>query len=149
MSTLKEAIPDHDFFNFKNKEELKNWLESRSMNQQHLVSQEYISSNILSEVSGMEFQSMIYLSRICLRCGHETKASSVITRAKASLLLARFANQNCYLCIYDNYPNLKWNQESNKWEIEQGFTIDQLPERSKRILRKTSKLRELLLFEDF
>ena len=32
MSTLKEAIPDHDFVNFKNKEELKKWLESSKMN---------------------------------------------------------------------------------------------------------------------
>ena len=27
MSTLKEAITDHDFVNFKNKEELKKWVE--------------------------------------------------------------------------------------------------------------------------
>ena len=32
MSTLKEAIPDHNFVNFKNKEELKMWLESSKMN---------------------------------------------------------------------------------------------------------------------
>ena len=82
---------------------------------------------------------MIYLSEICLKCGHEYKDSSVITRAKASLLLARFEQQNCIFCK-ESYPNLKWNKESKKWAIEQGFTMDQLPEESRQILEKTSKL---------
>merc|ERR1711860_482285 len=33
MSTLKEAIPDHDFVNFKNKEDLKKCLELSNMDQ--------------------------------------------------------------------------------------------------------------------
>ena len=95
-----------------------------------------------TEVSGMEFQIMIYLSSICLKCGHEyNKNSSLITRAKASLLLARYERQNCIdSCKNESYPNLKWNKESKKWKIEQGFTMDQLPEESKEILEKTSKL---------
>ena len=113
---------------------------------QHLV----LQSGYYYEVSGMEFQSMIYLSKICLKRGHEfNKYSSLITRAKASLLLARYERQNCRLCENDTYPNLKWNEESKKWEIEQGFTIDHLPEESREILEITSKLRELLFFEDF
>ena len=142
MSTLKEAIPDHDFVNFKNKEGLKKWLESSNINQ-HLVLQD--SFGYYSEVSGMEFQSMIYLSPICLKCGDENKNSSVITRAKASLLLARYEKQNCIdSCKNESYPNLKWNNESKKWEIEQGFTKDQLPKESKQILEKTSNLPSLL-----
>ena len=106
---------------------------------QHLVLQDffYVSN---TKVSGMEFQSMIYLSSICLKCGFEYKESSVITRAKASLLLARFERQDCDLCEDDNHPNLKWNQEFKKWEIEQDFFKNQLPEKSRRILKKTSKL---------
>ena len=144
MSTLKEAIPDHDFVNFKNKEELKKWLESSNMSRQHLVFlQDKYYEN--SEVSGMEFQSMIYLSPICLKCGDEYKNSSIITRAKASLLLARYERQNCGDdCKNKSYPNLKWNKESKKWEIEQGFTMDQLPEESREILEKTSELPSLL-----
>ena len=123
------------FFYFKDKEGLKKWLESSNINQ-HLVLQD--SNFYNSEVSGMEFQSMIYLSSICLKCGFEFKDSSLITRAKASLLLARYERQNC--CKNKSYPNLKWNKESKKWEIEQGFTMDQLPEESREILEETSKL---------
>ena len=138
MSTLKEAIPDHDFVNFHNKEDLKKWLESSNINQ-HLVLEDF--RGYQHKVSGMEFQSMIYLSSICLKCGYEySKDSSLITRAKASLLLARYERQNCYQCKNKSYPNLKWNKESKKWEIEQGFTKDQLPQKSRNILEKTSKL---------
>ena len=138
ISTLKEAIPEHDFFNFKDKEGLNKWLESSNINQ-HLVLQDYYDFN--SGVSGMEFQSMIYLFSICLKCGDEYKDSSIITRAKASLLLPRYERQNCIdSCKNESYPNLKWNKESKKWEIEQGFTMDQLPEESRQILEKTSKL---------
>ena len=138
MSTLKEAIPDHDFVNFKNKEGLKKWLASSNVNQ-HLVLKDFRGYN--SEVSGMEFQSMIYLSSICLKCGNEDKNSGLITRAKASLLLARYEKQNCFdSCKNKSYPNLKWNKESKKWDIEQGFTKDQLPEKSRQILEETSKL---------
>ena len=125
------------FFYFKDKEGLNKWLESSNINQ-HLVLHDYSSYN--SEVSGMEFQSMIFLSSICLKCGYEVKSPSVITRAKASLLLARYERQNCFLCKNKIYPNLKWNKESKKWEIEQGFTMDQLPEKSRQIFEETSKL---------
>ena len=138
VSTLKLAIPGHDFVNFKNKEKLKNWLKSRKMNQ-HLVLAD--SSGIIfnTQVSGMEFQSMIYLSPICLKCGDEHRNSDAITRAKVSLLLVRYEHQNCVYCMYTSYPNLKWNKEFKKWEIKQGLTMDQLPKRSREILRKTSK----------
>ena len=122
MKNLRCQLPGHDFVNFQNKEDLKNWLQSSNMNQ-HLVSQDYIGYN--PEVSGMEFQSMIHLHSICLKCEHELdRYSSLITRAKASLLLARYEKQNCFLCENKSYPNLKWNKESKKWEIEQGFTKD-------------------------
>ena len=137
MSTLEEAISGHYFFDFQNREALNNWLKSSSMNQ-HLVLQDYHEYHF--EVSGMEFQSMIYLSLICLKCAYENKHSSVITRAKASLLLARYEKQNCKLCQNWSYPNLKWNKEYKKWEIEQGYTKDQLPEASRQIFEKTSKL---------
>ena len=105
---------------------------------QHLVLQDY--NDYDSVVSGMEFQSMIYLSSICLKCGDEDKHSSVITRAKASLLLARYERQNCGVCKNKSYPNLKWNKESKKWDIEQGFmkyhSPWELPWESRQILRK-------------
>ena len=141
MSDLKEAIPGHDFVNFQNKEGLKKWLKASNMNQ-HLVLEDGNLYN--SEVDGMEFQSMIYLSSICLKCGFEYKNSSVITRAKASLLLARYEKQNCCFCGDAIYPNLKWDKESTKWEIEDGITKDQLSEESRGILEKTSELRSLL-----
>ena len=144
MSILKEAVPCHDFLNFKNKEEVKSWLESSKMNQ-HLVLQHGSFYSNYRLVDGMEFQSMIYLHPICLKCGDEHKFSSVISRAKASLLLARYERKNqsppCDGCKNDISPNLKWNKISKKWEIEQGFTMDQLPEESRKILERTSKLK--------
>ena len=93
MSTLKEAIPDHDFLNFINEEELKSWLESSNVNQHLVLQSDYYTLN--SEASGMEFQSMIYLYQICLKCGYEYKHPGAITRARASLLLAKYETQDC------------------------------------------------------
>ena len=140
MSTLKNALPDNNFVSFKDEEALKNWLESSNTNEsnQHLVLTDSYSYN--TEVSGMEFPSMIYLSSICLKCGYEDIGSSIITRAKASLVIARYEKQNCHPCKYASYPNLKWNQDCKKWEIEQGITKEQLPEESREIFEKTSKL---------
>ena len=52
--------------------------------------------------------------------------------------------QNCCFCGDAIYPNLKWDKESTKWEIENGITKDQLSEESRGILEKTSELRSLL-----
>ena len=136
---MEEAIPGHEFIHCKQKAGLKHWLESSKMNQ-HLVLQHGSFYSNYRLVDGMEFQSMIYLHPICLKCGDEHKFSSVISRAKASLLLARYETQNCPNCKNKSYPNLKWNKESKKWEIAQGFTMDQLPKESRKILERTSKL---------
>ena len=84
---------------------------------------------------------MIYLYPICLRCGEEKKLSSLITRAKASLIIARYLKNCKYICI--RCQNLEWNEDCQKWEIEKGITLDQLPEESREILEETSKLRKL------
>ena len=144
FKAFKKAFPDHDFLNYHNKEELKQWLESSNMNQ-HLVFQGHEGYN--SEVSGMEFQSMIYMSAICLKCAYQNlNHSIVITRAKASLMHIRYESQNCnYPACFDKYPkrfqNLNWNKEDKKWEIDKGITMDQLPENTKRILKETSALK--------
>ena len=98
MSALKEAIPDQDFISFNDKRGLKNWLHSSNMNQHlvlHLLSQ---WNSVFSEISGMEFPSMIYLYPTCLKCGYGQKLSSFITRAKASLIIARYETQICNFC---------------------------------------------------
>ena len=136
MSNLEEAIPDHCFVNFQDKEAMRKWLESSNTNQ-HLVLQGNLYD---SKVNGMEFQSMMYVFPICLKCGDEDKKSSVITRAKASLVIANYENQDCIKCDDENYPDLKWNEDCKKWEIEQGITIDQLQKESRKIFEKTSKL---------
>ena len=137
MSTLNEAIPEHDFVSIKDDKGLKKWIESSSKNQ-HLVLHDIY--DYIFEVSGMEFQSMIYVSEICLKCGFQNKNSVLITRAKASLVIARYDGENCGLCKDASYPNLKWNKDIKKWEIEQDITLDQLPEESRKIFEKTSKL---------
>ena len=88
---LKEAIPDHDFVSFRDKVALKKWLES-SNDSHHLVL-ELPGWN--TEVSGMEFKSMILLSSVCLKCNFEYRDSRILTRAKASLVIARYQNETC------------------------------------------------------
>ena len=87
MTTLKETIPGHDFVSFRNKEAREDWFESNNMNQ-HLVLNGYKLDD--PEVSGMEFQSMIYLSSTCSKCGFAYKDSRIVTRAKASLHLTKY-----------------------------------------------------------
>ena len=88
--------------------------------------------------------SFLKLLMLSLKCGEEFKNASFTTRAKASLLLVRYEKLNCIdYCKNESYPNLKWNKESKKWEIEQGFTKDQLPWNSRQILKETSKLPSL------
>ena len=144
MSTLKEAFPDHDFNNFiADKEVLKNWLDKRTTINQHLVLQDI--NFYCSTVSGMEFQNMIYLTSICLKCGDEEKNISIITRAKASLVIARYERQNCDInnCASLAYPNLKWREVCKTWEIEGGITIDQLDEETREFFDVISKIRQL------
>ena len=145
MVTLKKAIPGHDFIDFKNNDALSNWLESRKMNQ-HLVYQ------------NTDYDNITEVSSICLKCGVELsygslrhkqnneayKLSAILTRAKASLVLAKYENKN-FCCIDDSYPYLKWIKKSKQWKIKKGFTKDQLPEESRKILEETSKLE---LFKD-
>jgi len=134
LENLEEAIPGHEFIHCKQKAGLKHWLESSKINQ-HLYLHDYDGYN--SDVSGMEFQCMIYLSPFCFKCGYEFKNPSIITRAKASLLIARFEKQDCF-CGNNSYPKIKWNWKSKKWEIEEGFTMDQLPEKSRQVLERTN-----------
>ena len=96
MSTLKEAIPDHDFVSFRNKEAREEWFESNNMNQ-HLVLNGYKLDD--PEVSGMEFQSMIYLSSTCSKCGFAYKDSRIVTRAKASLHLTKYEKDELTPCM--------------------------------------------------
>ena len=137
MSALKNAIPGHDFVDFQNKEARKTWLskakEGTSILHQHLVSQ--VDELHISSVAGMEFRHMIYLYPICLKCPFEFKFPIDITRAIESLLLVGYEKQNCPKhCETDNYPSLKWNNESKIWELEYGITKDQLPEESRKTL---------------
>ena len=92
MSSLKEAIPEHDFVTFEDKEALKKWLESTNMNH-HLVLQGFDVWN--TQVSGMEFKNMLFLYSVCLKCNFGYKDARILTRAKASLVIARYQNENC------------------------------------------------------
>merc|ERR1712062_93177 len=146
MSTLKEAFPDQDFNIFlADKEVLKNWLHTRTIKNQHLVLQDI--NFYSSKISGMEFQNMIYLTSICLKCGAEEKDISLITRAKASLVIARYERQKCKIsnCASLTYPNLKWRENCKEWEIEQGITINQLEKHTREFFDEISKKRELFL----
>ena len=108
MSSLETNIPDHDFTSAKDKVALRNWLESSNM-KQHLVlcvpPEPYAYQNSYNcFVSGMEFPSMIYLVSSCRRCHSDyfNPSPSVITRAKASLVIARYYEElgkgQCYRC---------------------------------------------------
>ena len=74
-----------------------------------------------------------------MKCGFEDKQASAITRAKVTYASVRFESPSC-ICEMRTYANLNWNNESKKWEIEEGITIDKLPRESRDIFDKTSKL---------
>ena len=73
-----------------------------------------------------------------------TWRQKVKSRAKVSLLRARYEDRHCCTYVSKSYPNLKWNKVDKKWEIEPGITIDQLSEESRKVFEKTSELRKLL-----
>ena len=137
MKSLNEAISEHEFVDFKNEAARKTWLQSSKGNQ-HIVLHDDDSYHLT--VYGMEFQSLIYITPICLKCGDEgDKKSIIITRAKASLVFAKFEKQNC--CRFTSYPNIRWNMNRRKWELNEGITLNQLREESLQIFEKTSKLK--------
>ena len=95
VKTLETEVPDHKFLDLRYPGAFFKWQNSNEDNL-HLVS----SSNSMSDLSGVEFQSMIYLCPVCLECGAEVKNALYVTRAKASLVLSRYVkeNQNCGGC---------------------------------------------------
>ena len=130
LSDLENAIPNNTFLDFQNKGALTEWHNSKKENL-HLVSQK----DQLSDLSGLEFKTMIYLCQVCLICGLEVKNSLFITRAKASLVMARYVRKGyalgCASCIPRGIPmdkkrmNIVWNEESKNWEIKKiTFDVD-------------------------
>ena len=81
----------------------------------HLVLEGFDGWN--TEVSGMEFKSMILLSSVCLKCNFEYRDSRILTRAKASLVIARYQNETCDCTHSDSWPSdprLRFKVEQKK-----------------------------------
>ena len=150
MSALENAIPNNTFLDFQNKGALNEWHNSEKENL-HLVSQK----DQLSDLSGLEFKTMIYLCQVCLICGLEVKNSLFITRAKASLVMARYVRKGyalgCASCIPRGIPmdkkrmNIVWNEESKNWEIKQGISENELSQEDVEIMKRSSNLTTLLV----
>ena len=141
---LGQAIPDHCFLNFNTKGAWSKWLNSSETNL-HLV---VCHNTGLANVSGMEFQSMVYLFPVCLQCGKEVKNSLFISRAKAALVLARYAMQNCGSCISrgvsHNSKTIVWNDTATKWEMKPGVSQSELSPEDVKLINLSSELSKKL-----
>ena len=142
LRILENELLGQKFLDLRSPGALLKWQNSNE-NNLHLVS----SSNSMSDLSGMEFQSMIYLCHICLKCGAEVRNSLYITRAKASLVMSRYVRKNCGSCAARGIINLKniiWNDESTNWEMKQGVRKNELDSKEVEIMNRSSELIKLL-----
>ena len=96
MSDFKKTIPEHDFESFDDEQARQAWFASSSNDTNHLVSQ--ASHYFGYAIRGLEFDQLIYIYPTCLKCGYECPDSSIITRAKASLILSSYGVESCSNC---------------------------------------------------
>merc|ERR1712062_529695 len=109
MSDFKKAIPEHDFESFYDKKARQAWFASSRNDTKHLVFQ---SNDFPSAISGLEFDQLIYIYPICLKCGSEYSYQDIIARAKASLIMSSFGVRSCNKCPAYSYEDMTWNSRA-------------------------------------
>ena len=99
MCQLKKMIPNHDFIDFEDRNERNKWLTNKKTKDgQHLVFQEGGTVHPKVSISGMEFESMIYVAPKCDICSKEECYAHAISRAKASLQIVYYST-TCGDCL--------------------------------------------------
>ena len=104
FQNLQKEFPDHSFFKFENKEDRARWL-AGEIEIGHLILQALGYNEFYENIiAGLEFQSVIYIYQACTKCGKEEMYSDVITRAKASLTLAKYMDSefHCNRCFEED-----------------------------------------------
>ena len=123
MSDLKTANQEHDFESFDDIQARQGWVASEK-DKNHLVLQaKQYSSNV---IGGLEFDQLVYIYPTCLKCGDEYSDPSIITRAKASLILSSYGVKFCDVCPNKPYEGMTWNYKVCQWELNQGFQVWQM-----------------------
>merc|ERR1712062_542676 len=112
MSDFKKAIPEHDFESFYDKKARQAWFASSRNDTKHLVFQ---SNDFPSAISGLEFDQLIYIYPVCLKCGSEY-----------------------------SYQDMTWNSRACQWELNQGIQLGQLSKESRQVFEKATELRNRL-----
>ena len=141
MSDFKKAIPEHDFENFDDKQARQAWFASSGNDTNHLVMRDTVTSNA---ISGLEFDQLIYIYPTCLKCGREYSGSSIISRAKALLIMSSYGVKSCQLCYMKSYEDMKWNSKVCQWELNQGIQKWQMSEEPRKVFEETTELRNRL-----
>ena len=93
LSDIQVAFPRRKFLEFSDPNEFQEW--QTSDKNYFLV---YVGNGY--ELSGLEFDSMICIFWKCRDCGDEDTEPLIITRAKASLVVAKYSKPLCHNCLY-------------------------------------------------
>ena len=98
FTLINKTFPQYKFIHWDDwKEELiQEWFASNDT-QTHLIYRNSRSA-ASSEIAGLEFESMIYLFPICQKCKGDNSDPLLATRAKASLVVARYSESFIELC---------------------------------------------------
>ena len=98
LSDFKNALTQYDFGTFENDRQA--WFSSSDSlaNPKHLILQVGDDGHKKSYISGMEFDQMVFIYPVCSKCGKEFFTSSIITRAKACLVMAKVRIKSCHSC---------------------------------------------------
>ena len=106
---LQKEFPDHSFFKFENKEDRARWL-AGEIEIGHLILQALGYNEFYENIiAGLEFQSVIYIYQACTKCGKEEMYSDVMTRAVASLTLARYMDPDCLCSGFVEEDNIEYD----------------------------------------
>ena len=112
-----------------------------------------VQTQLRDSIRGMEFDNVVYVYPICLRCGREFYESMAMTRAKATLNMSRYALEN-KLCscshggIEVGNPDsvADRNDKLLEWKLKPSVTEEDISDDVKNTLQKAANLRKLLEF---
>ena len=95
ISSIQTLFPNYKFTDFHNEACRKLWFATENcMSHLLLIHQ----SNINKLISGLEFETMIYVCQICKRCGQEENSGLAVTRAKSCLIVSKYQVNQCKFC---------------------------------------------------
>ena len=103
---LIEEFPEETFTDFGETGALASWIASK--NPSHLIIQRYSPAHTdeaFKDLIGSEWDTIFLVVSGCKTCGFDRAISSLTSRAKAALVVARYKIERCFKCPH-NLPGI-------------------------------------------